>query len=334
VLAHLWQALAVVPVVAVAVAWAPAVRGVPRSLRGVRRRSVVAWLVAVLTVLAVAAVPMLRVIGEGEAIAAMPAHVPPGPWRVLTLGLVCAALLAAKAGAVPVRLLLGTAVGLIGATIALLVLAGGGFDLTQYYPQKGLWFLALVLAPVLTLALTSTAIVVVRPVWRVAGRIPHGFVLRWSLVALASVVVLAGWLPWRIGFGIPAVETLQIADGHSFTHPNKSAQRLAIASHYGPAYHRRTVVPYVVGASAVLDPRGTQIVSSLLSFQTGQPAIGGDPPSACEAIRIVAGDDPAVVISKLPRDRVIANMRRNGCAGRAHVVQVPGGIRDVQAWHS
>jgi hypothetical protein len=288
------------------------------------------WALTTPPLLVLTGTPVLSVMTQhGASVAAIPGHVPPGPWRVLSLGLVCLVLLAAKDRSGAVRLIVGGALGLLASAAILLALAGGGLDLTQYYPQKVLWFLALFLSPLLVTVIAWALVVTAVPLWRSAGRLPHGFVLRSSLVALTTVVVLAGWLPWRIGAGIASVNALQVADDHSFNQPNRSAQRHEIATRYGPALQPRIVVPYVVGASAMVDPRGTQRVSSLLSFLTGQQAIAGDPPSVCKAIRIMAGTREAVVISKLPRSRVLANMRRNGCASRAEVLHVPGGIRDA-----
>jgi hypothetical protein len=158
-------------------------------------------------------------------------------------------------------------------------------------------------------------------------------VLRSTVVALALTVVLAGWLPWRIGAGLASAGTWQAAssDGHAFSQPNRSAQRYDISVHYGSAHRKAAVVPFFVGESAMLDALGTRMVGSLLAFQTGQALVGGDHASVCAAIDSVAGDRSAVVISKLPVGRVRSNMERNGCAGRARVVRVPGGISDVPA---
>jgi hypothetical protein len=197
--------------------------------------------------------------------------------------------------------------------------------------MKTLWFLTLLLSPLFVLALTRVGLALTQPLWRAAGRFEHAFVLRSTMIAVAAMVILAGWLPWRIGAGLASPGTWQAAssEGPGFGGSNRSAQRYDIATHYAAVHRRTVVVPYFVGASGMLDTLGTRLVSSLLAFQTGQAPIGGDTASACKAIRIVAGDQAAVVISKLPRDRVLSNMERNGCAGRARVVHVPGGMTDL-----
>jgi hypothetical protein len=213
-------------------------------------------------------------------------------------------------------------------TGALLRWAGAGVDISQYYPKKSLWFAAVFLAPLSALMLAKASEMITRPAWRRTGELRYAFVLRSSVIAVLCAVVLAGWLPWRIGAGIASVNTLQPASDGSFAQPNRSAQRFDIAIHYGREHAPLAIVPFYVGSSSILDPYGTRMVSSLLAFQTGQKQIRRDPDSVCTAISVVAGQREAVVISKLPRERVLANMARFGCVGRAEVLMVPGGIND------
>ena len=70
-------------------------------------------------------------------------------------------------------------------------------------------------------------------------------------------------------------------------------------------------------------------MSGLLNFVTGQPQLAGDARNVCTAIQVVARDRPAVVLSKLPASMVRADLASHGCAGRAEVIHVPGGIRDL-----
>jgi hypothetical protein len=65
-----------------------------------------------------------------------------------------------------------------------------------------------------------------------------------------------------------------------------------------------------VGNLRGFDPYGTRIVSGLLSFLTGQPEIAGDLPDICTTVRLVAGERPAVVLSK------------GGCTAQVSVVHL------------
>jgi hypothetical protein len=335
VLAHLWQVLAVVPVAGLAFLAIPRISSVMRGVRSGRIWRPVLLLLPVVGVTALLATVPVFLIHEqgGSAMAALPADVPAGPWKLLLPALACLPLLFRQFRTDGVRLIVGSAFGLFGTTALLLYWAGQGFDLTQYYPMKSLWFLTLFMAPILALAVAWTCLAVGVRVWRWLGRVPRvALALRATVFGTTAAVAFAIWLPWLIGPGSATTGALRaVEDTHGVLGPasTRSAQRYDIAARYGSANRPAVVFPYFVGSSAVFDRYGTRITSLLLAFQTGQPEMGGDPADICRELRRVAGTRDAVVISRMPSDRVQREMTDDGCPGLARVVHVPGGIDDL-----
>ncbi len=338
-LAHLWQALVVVPAVALLAVAAPGVRrlaGCPATratLRAVLRAAPVA-----LVLLAVAAVPLLAVLGAGGVgLAATTGTFGGAPWRILVPALLCLPWALHRAGGARsawVRALLGAVAGLIGVW-ALMLHGSGSLDLNQWYPMKAAWFLTLVLAPVLALAATvatARAAAAVSTLLARTGR-PAG-VLRAGTLALVLATLFAFWLPHMIGPGSATADAWR-ADDRRDQHDGEggrsraSAQRFDLASRYGTPADGRVAVPYFLGWSAMWDTDGTTMISALLTFQTGQGQLFHEPTNLCRAISRVAGRRPAVVVSKLSPRLVRADLASDGCAGRATVRHVPGHLGDV-----
>ena len=329
-LAHLWQALIIVPVVALA---AYGVGDLPGLLRSARSGS--GWaaglraLPVVVPAAALALVPVLTLQTQGGvSAAATQGDIPAGPWLLLAL---------AAASLVPLLLmfrrgwsrhLLGSTLGMLVAVAILLRGAGNGFDLDQYYPLKTLWFLLLLLAPVVAVWFAWVATGVARAASRALSRTGSAaFVLRAGTTALLAALAFALWLPWMFGTGSAtagawhrstAADTVE----QNGTADNWSAQRYDIARRYGTAYSPARVVPYYVGNQTGLDGYGTRIVSGLLTFLTGQPEIAGDLPDLCDTVHQVAGTQPAVVLSKKPVSDVTKTLAAGGCAAEVRIVHL------------
>lgn len=333
-LAHLWQALAVVPAVALAVCVAARPRDVLAGTRDAGSwRHLLRFVPWAAGSLAIAALPMIGIQqAGGVGLAATQGDLPEGPWHLLLPALLVLVPLARQARELWARLALGSVAGLVVVTALIVHGASHGFDLDQYYPLKTLWFLTLFLAPGLALGATWLALTVARPAWRAAaGAGSVAFALRASVVGLVAALAFVGWLPWLLGTGSGTVDAwrgLGARDTVGQVGPQMSwsAHRYDLAARYGPALAPAVVVPYYVGSSGMVDGFSTSLVSELLSFQTGQVALPGDAKHLCSAIATVAGAADAVVISKLPAAQVRRAMARDGCAGRAAVVRVPGGI--------
>jgi hypothetical protein len=329
-LAHLWQALTIVPVVALA---AYGLGDLPGLLRSARSRA--GWvpglraLPVVVPAAALALVPVLTLQSQGGAsAAATPGDIPAGPWHLLAfagVSLVPLLVLTRRAWS---RYLLGSATGVLVAVAVLLRSAGHGFDLDQYYPLKTLWFLLMLLGPVVALWFALLATRAARAVSRALARTGSAaFVLRAGTTAVVAALAFAVWLPWMLGTGSAtagawhrstAADTVE-QDGLA---GNWSAQRYEIARRYGTAYLPDHVVPVYVGNLRGFDPYGTRIVSGLLSFLTGQPEIAGDLPHICTTVRVVAGDRPAVVLSKEPTGEVAKTLAEGGCTAQVRVVHL------------
>jgi hypothetical protein len=276
--------------------------------------------------LAVAAIPVTSVQATtGTAHAGMAGELPGEPWPLLVAGSCCAALLVGRLGRTWCQLLLGAVAGMLVATGVLLRGAGRGLDLSQYYPMKSLWFLALLLSPVVAVIGTAVAATVARRVSGLldaAGR--YARVLRVTVAAVVAAVAFAYWLPWMLGTTGPTTtnavqDAVGAAVGRSST--SYSAQRYDIAVEYGPEHRDEVVVPFVVGYSVVLDRFSDQLVSKLLSVQTGQPELPVGV-GLCETVEHVAGGRPAVVISRLDAADVRGLLA--GCEGLAVVERLPG----------
>ncbi len=336
-MANLWQALVLAPVVAVAVCltlearprrwWPPA-----RRVAGDLRRGAAALLL-IAAAGALAAAPVLQVQrAGGTGLAAAAGGLPDGPWRMLVPAVLLGLPVLVRLGGRAARLHAGTAIGLALVIVELLRGAGNGLDLGQYYPLKGAWFLTVFLSPALALAVTAGAAALMRRTGVVLARTgPAAFVLRCTLAALVGALALTLYLPWLMGTGSDTSDAWKAvtpaeARGDGGAVPSMSAQRYDIAARFGTG--PRVAVPYYVGTSALFDSLSTRIVSELLTFQTGRPALPGDAQDLCAAITTVAGDDDAVVVSKLPVAQVERALVRDGCPGRAAVARLPGGIHN------
>jgi hypothetical protein len=337
-LGNLWQPLVLAPACAVLLLVGTQLPGLTSRLRtraGVRRAvRFVPWMILALLV---GAMPVLAGGGAGglAGVAAIPGHFPGDPWRLLVPGVCCAAMLVRRWREPWARLLLGSAIGLLGTWLVLL--RGSSYQIEQWYPVKAAWFEALLLAPLLAVGVTWLGFTAARSAARAIDRMgPNTFVVRATGGALAVGVAFAFWLPMLLGQGSLLAMTWHAAplSPQSTSRgavPNWSAEHYDLVTKYQPAAGGRVVVPYFLGYSAVADSKGTRLVSALLDFVTGQPEIAGDGRDVCMAIEVVAGDRPAVVLSKLPRSMVRADLTSHGCAGRVGIIQVPGGIRDLNA---
>jgi hypothetical protein len=328
-LAHLWQALVTAPVAAwVLVVGVGLLR---RRARGWSRTEVDALRVAVPVAVLLAAVSVPPVFGvqreAGLGYAAVPGHLSGVPWHLLLPCLV-SLLVVIYLGrrSVGVLCCLGVAAGLVVTVVVILRATGRPTDLDQYYPQKAAWFLALFLAPLLSVVFVGAMRAALRGVWRLsrlAGS--HAFVVRTVVIGLLIGPVAAAWLGYLIGVQSVALTTWTPArhstPGSTTPTDELSAVRYDIAARFGTMKGSRVVVPWVIG-EAPYDSYGTLTVSLLLNFLTGQPQVQGGH-TACDFVRAVAGDRPALIISQLPRKAVRDSMAKGGCQGEAAVLHVP-----------
>jgi hypothetical protein len=335
-LAHLWQALVLVPLTALAVFALPRMGRLAAHVRSTRSwRVLLSTLPWAAVAVALAAPPVMSVRSDGgAALAGTLGALPSAPWWVLAPGLLGTGLLLRRRRHAWARLFLGSVFGFCGVTGVMLYGAGNGFDITQYYPMKTLWFLAMFLGPLAALTIVAGALAALRAASRLLGRAGSAArVLRITTVALTVAVLGAFWLPLVADSGLATRNTWHGSavseEAARAGWANWSAQRYDIALQYGSAHRDAVVVPHYVGSSVVFDTDSTRLVSEVLTFLTGQPELSSDLENVCEKIDLVAGHSGAVVISKLPSARVRLEMAREGCAGRAPVLLVPGGIRDA-----
>lgn len=330
--AHTWQALVLVPVMATAAAM-PRLGDLLRVVRSVRRRNLTLASAILIFLIAVASLPIAAAADPGgTAVAGIPGDLIGPNWIVVVVTLASGMALARHWTERWVRVLLGGALGHIALIGVLLHSAGGGLDLGQWYPLKAVWFLTLSLAPVAALLLSWCAAAAWQGLNNIAVRTPHPFIVRSSVAAVTIAVAVALWLPLALATH-PLVADAWLsptgkAPGNRVT-STPSAERYDIAREYGARFPVARIVPYQVGRSALFDTLGTRMVSELLSFQTGQPVIRRDRRDICSQIAAIAGANEAVVVSKLSPERVRSEMARDGCAGRARVVHVPGELGDV-----
>jgi hypothetical protein len=333
-LAHLWQPLVLGPACGVAVLAATRMRDLPATIR---RRAL--WSDLRMSgplaggALAVAAVPALAVQhAAGVGLAATLGEFPGEPWRMLVPALLCAPMLGRRGLGSWARIYLGVALGLVG--VWGLMLLGAEFEFHNWYPVKAVWFLTLVLTPPLALGATATARAFALRISAALGRLERaGFILRTTTLATAVALGFSFWLPHILGAGLLTPAAWHVDGPRTYggnEHPtNLSGHAFDLAARYGTTFRPSVAVPYYVGFSAVFDVQTTRLVSELLTFQTGQPELKGEPRDICMAITTLAGSRSAVVISKLPSHFVREDMAAHGCAGRAEVLRVPGEIRDV-----
>ena len=328
VVAHLWQPLVLAPALAASLgAAAHLVRS--RSSSGLRvARTLLLSLVAAVLAGAVMAPALLGLLSDGGTeLAAIPGEIVEPPAAVFVLGMGYLLHSLRRLRCAWAWAMLGNVLGLLAATAVLLHGAGQGFDLSLYYPRKTLWFLALTLAPLAALAATRLAVAAAQAASRqldrlgaaarvaricMAATVAAGFVgyVLPPLVAVPNSAVEVARAPWIAGEDSPGVERLRIG--------------AASVDRFGGAL----VVPVAVGSSAVLDRYSGYVVSKVLSFQTGQAQTHGRAGMVCADIERVAGEKPAVVVTKLDPDQLLRIMRRDGC-GHVRVVQIPGEIRDA-----
>lgn len=325
VLAHLWQALVVVPP---AMLLALAIRSRQSPLGGLAlRSSPLVWTGAAAMSAAslMAALPPLTSIqGRGGVeLAAIPGDLPSPPWALLMLSLLALTLLVPLRQVAAVRLVFGTALGVVGMTGFLLVGAGGGLDLTAYYPTKGCWYLTVLLAPVLCTAAAAGAPRVVHQFLRLTARAGAGArVVRFGAVSAPLVLGLAWFGPTLIGAppllaasmvkppGAPAVDrTLELAE--------------LGAARPGPD----VVVPVGIASGKPYSRSGGYVVSKLLSFQTGQVVTFGLPDRVCAEAEKAAGGQAAVVVTDLDAVLLSRLAQQQGCDVR--VEQLSGAPRHI-----
>jgi hypothetical protein len=323
-LAQLWQALAVVPLVTLVVLALPATRHALTKLTSRPRASSIGWAVVAAAAGLVAALPVIHVLQAGGLhLAGQQGDLAGQPWRILVPAGLSALGLLAWRRQLWARVMMGSALGLAAVVAVLLQGAGAGLDLTQWYPLKACWFLTLFLAPWLALTTARLLRLVVRPVWARLGRLGRlAFVVRVSLVASLAAVALVTWLPWQLG-PTPDLEgawqQYHSAAASGNTRPLFLGGAYDLALDYGTSYQPAVVVPYRLERNFFFDPYSSLIVSKLLGFQSGSPDVAGAD-NVCGAVRLAAGHRAAVVLSRAPASTVRADMAKHGCAGRARIV--------------
>lgn len=335
-LAHLWQTLVVVPLLAIAVYALPRIPPAlallrrPRRLGPPRRTAVV--VVASLAMLALGSIPVLSIQrAGGVALASTPGTIPPPPWLVLTLAPVAVGWLLWRCRRGWSRLWVGSLVGLLVAAALMLRGAGHGIDVTQYYPLKVLWFFAIVLGPVLALGAADLAWILLGPPWRALARSGrYTRVSRSALVTCLTGLVVALWLAVPLDHGSSTLRSLAGDSRSNITSAEArsgraSAERFDIAMQYGTRYSPAVTIPVAVGLDRPADHYGPYIVSKLIGFQTGQAQSRGAVGSVCSDVARVGGPAGAVVITQMDVRTLRAAMTKQGC-GDVRVVRVPGGL--------
>jgi hypothetical protein len=335
-LAHLWQALLAAPVLAWVVLALPELHGLPGALRSrLRRRMLMLAGAGALGAAALAFPPVFEVQrAAGLAYAAVPGELAGPPWRLLGTGvLALVVLLVWRRRETWVRAAAGTALGLALATYLLLRGTGHPHDLTQYYPMKAAWFLALFLAPLLAVVVAGVGVRWAKWLWSTLGRTGRYAVAGRTLAAgLVLGPFLAAWLGYLVGVDAAALgawdRAVPAPAGDQRQTTQLSAVRYDIAVRFAST-PGRVVVPWQVG-EAPFDRYGTRTISILLTALTGQPEIRGGQ-SLCREIDWVAQSRsrPALVVTQLPVRTVEQALRKSGCPGRAEAVRVPlVGYRD------
>lgn len=320
-LAHLWQALVVVPVAVLctlvvfrAVAWR-------RPPGGGRPRLEAVGLCVVVLVSVVLAAPALLGIQArgGVSLAATPGELPAVPWVVLGLGLAACWPLVRARRAAPQAALLGGVLGLL-AVVGVMLLGTGSVDLTQYYPTKASWFATVFVSPVLAVrvAAWSRAVpAVLRGLSRPFG--PAARVVRLSVVA--AVVLLGG--AWFAPTASPG--SMAFASVLPSAHSSHVARQHDLAAELAHAYAPAVTVPVGITVNKQLDISGAYVVAKMMAFQTGQEVNFGAPQNACADVGRVAPDGRAVVITDLDVALLARAMDEQGC-GAVRVVQLEGGL--------
>lgn len=325
VVANLWQPLVIVPALAAAGVLASR-RGprltLPRTARG---RELALGLLALSAAGLLAVLAVLGVLrAGGSSLASIAGAAPAVPGVVLGLVVVAAGWLVRRRSDPGARALLGAAVGVVLVT-AVLLYGSGKLDITQYYVMKSLWFLSVLLVPVVALAVAATGSAVVRVVGQLIDRLgPAARVARVAVVAVALAAFVGFVLPIEAVAGSDAWVAVSDPAGHS-----ESAAAYDIAARYGTAFAPAVTVPVEVGSGEFTDIFTTYIVSKAISFQTGQPLSDGSALDVCGAVRTVAGSRPAVVVTTLDPAVLRPFMDADGC-GDVRVVRVAGSHRVLQ----
>jgi hypothetical protein len=341
-LAHLWQPLAVVPLLAAAAYAAPALRTGWSMLRARRShglsRPFAIVATASLALLAVASVPLLSIQAAGGAAlaASLGGDIPHVPWLVLLLGLSVAAWLIRGLLLGSTRVYLGSVCGLLCTLAVMLRGANVGFDLHEYYPMKVLWFLTIVLGPIVALAVAGLGLRALRPIWRRLDRLGRLTVI--SRAALVASVCALGYtfcqqvLVGDASTTLASLGTVRPSAGRTDLSSigGSSSSRLAIATRYSTRYRPAVTVPVALGLSARRDRYGPYIVSKLISFQTGQPVNGGQRAAVCSDVALATGGSGhAVVITQTDPQVLRRIMAKQGC-GDVPVVRIPGGTKTAR----
>jgi hypothetical protein len=326
--AHLWQALVFVPACAAVIDLVGRGDRIHGLTRVFRERAQQGMILVAAGVSALAAPAMLGVlIAGGTELAAIPGEISRAPLEVLALGLVCL-VWSLRRQPVALKALGGAVVGVLAAVAVLLKGADQGWDLTQYYPMKGLWFLTLILSPAAMLLAVVLAGRGVHFTMRIIDRL--GSAAQVSRIVLGAAVFAAGFafvLPPMVA--VPSATAGAARGAWDQADAAVGIQQLDIVQTYSRRYQPAVTVPVAVGQSVVFDEYASYVVSKLMSFHTGQAQSHGRAPFVCADIAEVAGDREAVVVTKLDPVLLQALMREGGC-GRTRVVQVPGGIRDAE----
>lgn len=325
VLAHLWQALVVVPP-AMLLAVAMGSRRAPLGGRALRS-SLAAWTgaAAASVGLLMAALPPLTSIQErgGVELAAIPGELPSPPWALLILSTLALGLLVPRRQEVAVRLVFGTALGLVGMTAGLLIGAGGGLDLTAYYPMKGCWYLTVILAPVLFTAAATAGPWVVQRFLRLTAPARAGArVLRFGVISMPVVLGLAWFGPTVLGAPPLLAASMVKPPGAPAVDRTLALVELA-AARPGP----EVVVPVGIASGKPYSRSGGYVVSKLLSFRTGQTVTFGLPDRVCAEAKKAAGGRAVVVVTDLDAVLLSRLAQQQGCD--VPVEQLSGAPRHI-----
>lgn len=336
VVAHLWQPLVIVaPLAAAVTAAAVPPKTAARTLRALLAssgRRLAGMVLLTLAAVMAAAVALVGVQQKGGvSIAAIPGDAPTPPLTITAMALVAAVALTAHWANPAVRTLIGSAIGGLVVAVVMLAGAGGGLDLSQYYPMKAVWFLTLMLGPVLAAGVVWAVHRLSRPAWTWLGQ-------RGDLGRLGRAVLVAATIAAVIGLGLPrllgpASATMRVLSGLYSTPAERlsvtsGAERRALALTYGTKFSPAATVPVAVGSSALFDRKASNIVSRLISFRTDQPQTSGNPEWVCKDLAQFPPRTDVVVITKLPTSLLQDLIAEQGC-GPVRIVQIPGGIRDT-----
>jgi hypothetical protein len=318
-LAHLWQALVVVP--AATFLFGLAHRSAWTQVRSVVVRSRWSVLGLALGCAALATPPLVGVLTAGGLeIAAIEGSLPSLPMPVLAAVLVAATGLVRWWAHAWARLTLGVVAGLLLMTAIMVLGAGSGTDLEQYYPLKSLWFLWTFLTPLLGTWAVLLVVTAVRTAHVMTGRFGgRAAVVRACVLASTVALLFAFVLPVLLASAtlVREAATGSIPEIHS-------ARRLMLAIEHGTAHHPAVTVPIATATTPLPDAHASQTVAKLMAFQTGYPYGLGRPGALCDDVASVAGDRPAVVITDLDPAVIAGLADAQGCED-VRVVHTPGG---------